>query len=122
MDDELRLLGRTGGYTDKSTKAMRSGGELEPEAVDAETQRRITLAAAQNWPHLDALQRGERRAKPLHKRLEQAKAQAKHLRIDVHRPVQLIEFALKGGRSHAHVERRIEALEAKVFPDRGGRL
>lgn len=117
--DKVRLLGRTGGYTDKATKALSSGAEPEPEAVDADTQKRISLAAARNWPHLNALQRGAREAKPLHVRLRNAKAQAKSLRIDVHRPVQLIEYAIRGGRSHAHVEQRIKALEATVFPDQG---
>lgn len=114
--DELRLLGKSGGYTHKSTHALRVDGALEPEAVDAETQRRITKAAAEGWPHLDALHRGERESKPLATRIAHAKAQAKHLRVDVYQPLRLLEMAMLGGRSHAHIERRVQALEATVFP------
>lgn len=88
----------------------------EPEAVPKEDQQRITLEAARNWPHLDALQRGARASEGLDTRLRRATAQAKHLRVDVHKELRLVRLAIEGGRSHAHVERRIEVLESRLWP------
>lgn len=116
MRDEVRLLAKTGGYTDKPSRAMSPD---EPEAVSREEQARITLAAAQQWPHLNALHEATRAADPLSVRLARAKAQAKSLRLDVHKQVRLVRLAIEGGRSAAHVERRVEALEARVWPERG---
>jgi hypothetical protein len=110
--DEIRLLGRAGGYTDNPARALRE----EPEAVDRETQRRITLDAARSWPHLTALHEGVRAVDSLDRRLARCKAQAKHLGVDVHQPLRLARLAIEGGRSHAHVERRIEALETILWP------
>lgn len=111
--EEVRLLAKRGGYTDKPWRAM---DPSEPEAVSKEEQERITLDAARNWPHLNALQRGARAADSLDTRLRKARAQAKHLRVDVHRELRLVRLAIASGRSYAHVERRIEALENRVWP------
>lgn len=116
MRDEVRLLGKTGGYTDKPSRAMSPD---EPEAVSREEQAWISLAAARSWPHLNALQTAERESKPLSTRLASARAQAKSLRLDVHREIRLVRLAIESGRSYAHVERRVEALEARVWPERG---
>lgn len=106
-------MAKTGGYTDNPARAMDAD---EPEAVSAEDQRRISAEAKQLWPHLNALQAGTRAAAPLHKRIERAAAQAKHLRVDVHNELRLVRLALQGGRSHAHVERRVEVLEQRLWP------
>ena len=114
MRDEVRLLGRKGGYTKDPARALPD----EPEAVSRTDQERITLQAARTWPHLTALNQGARAAAPLHVRLQRAKAQARALRVDVHAELRLVRLALEGGRSYAHVERRLVALEARVWPDR----
>lgn len=115
MHDEVRLLGKTGGYTDRPSRAMNPD---EPEAVSRDEQARITLAAAKAWPHLDVLQRGARASAPLSVRLARATAQAKSLRLDVHKELRLARLAIEGGRSYAHVERRVEVLEQRVWPPR----
>ena len=114
MKDEVRLLGRSGGYTSDPAKAV--DPRQEPEAVDRETQRRISLDAARSWPHLTALHTGVRAADSLDRRLARCRAQAKHLGVDVHQPLRLARLAIEGGRSHAHVERRIEAIETLLWP------
>lgn len=112
MKDEVRLLGRTGSYTDDPARAMRD----EPEAVDRETQRRITLAAAQSWPHLSALHEADRRSDSLSRRVARCKAQARHLRVDVHSELRLVRLAIESGRSYAHVERRLSVVEERLWP------
>ncbi len=112
MKDQVRLLGRTGGYTDEPERALRE----EPEAVDRETQRRITAAAAESWPHLSALHEATRRIDPLSTRLARAQAQAKHLRVDVHNELRLVRLAIESGRSYAHVERRLSVVEERLWP------
>jgi hypothetical protein len=114
MRDEIRLLGRSGGYTSDPARAV--DPREEPEAVDRATQQRITLEAAESWPHLTALHEGSRASATLDRRLARCKAQAKHLGVDVHQPLRLARLALEGGRSYAHVERRIEALEGILWP------
>jgi hypothetical protein len=107
----VRLLGKTSGYTDNPARAMPN----EPEAVDRETQRRITLDAARNWPRLHTLQTEERREAPLHHRLQRVKSQARLAGIDVYQELRLTRLAIENGRPAAHVERRVQALEARVF-------
>jgi len=114
MRDEVRLLGRSGGYTDDPKRAV--DPREEPEAVDRETQRRISLDAARSWPHLTALHEGARAADSLDRRLARCRAQAKHLGVDIHQPLRLARLAIEGGRSYAHVERRIEAVETLLWP------
>lgn len=112
MKDAIRLLGRTGSYTDDPARALRE----EPEAVDRETQRRITLEAARSWPHLSALHEADRRSGSLSTRLARAQAQAKHLRVDVHSELRLVRLAIESGRSYAHVERRLSVVEERLWP------
>ncbi len=112
MKDPVRLLGKTGGYTATPGRALRE----EPEAVSRADQARITADAARSWPHLNALQAAERATAPLDRRIARIKAQAKHLRVDVHGELRLVRLAVEGGRSRAHVERRVEAVEAKLWP------
>jgi hypothetical protein len=113
--DEVRLLGKAGGYTDSPGRAM---DRDEPEAVSRQDQARITAEAVRNWPHLNALQTGARTAQPLDRRLARCVAQAKNLRVDVHGELRLVRLALQGGRSRAHVERRLEVLEGRLWPER----
>lgn len=112
MRDSVRLLGKTGGYTAEPSHALRE----EPEAVDRETQRRITLAAAESWPHLNALQQAERASAPLHRRIARAKAQARHAGVNVHNELRLVRLAIEGGRSYAHVDRRLSVVEERLWP------
>jgi hypothetical protein len=113
MPDEVRLLGKRGGYTDDPAKAM---DRAEPEAVSREDQRRITAAAARDWPHLNVLHTAVREADTLDNRLRRARAEAKSQRLDVHRELRLVRLAIEGGRSRGHVEQRIAALENRVWP------
>lgn len=112
--DEVRLLAKGGGYTDNPARAL--DVREEPEAVDREAQRRITAQAVAEWPHLNALQTGAREAVPLDRRIARCVAQAKHLRVDVHRELRLVRLAVGSGRPQAHVERRVEALESRLWP------
>lgn len=112
MRDQVRLLGKRGGYTSNPARALPE----EPEAVDRETQQRFTLDAARNWPRLQALQTEERRETPLHHRLRRVQAQARLTGIDVHQELRLTRLAIENGRSAAHIERRVQVLEARVFP------
>jgi hypothetical protein len=112
VKDEIRLLGRTGSYTDDPARALPD----EPEAVDRASQARITLDAARSWPHLTALHEGVRAADSFDRRLRRCVAQAKHLGVDVHQPLRLARLAIEGGRSRAAVERRIEVIEARLWP------
>lgn len=113
MADRVRLLGKTGGYTDKSYRAMDA---TEPEAVDAETQARISKEAKQSQSQREVLHVAERTVQPLDKRIALAKAQAKFLGLNVHQHVRLCRLAIEGGRSREAVERRVEALERAVWP------
>lgn len=112
--DEIRLLGRAGGYTDNPARAV--DPRQEPEAVDRATQERITMDAVRSWPHLTALHEGDRASEPFDRRIARCKAQAKHVGVDIHQPLRLARLAISNGRSHAHVERRIEALETLLWP------
>lgn len=111
MRDRVRLLGKKGGYTDNPARALAE----EPEAVDRDTQDRFTLEAARNWPGLLALQAEVRSEEPLHYRLRRVQDAARTAGIDVHREVRLARLALQAGRSVAHVERRVQVLETRVY-------
>ena len=111
MRDPIRLLGRSSGYTSNPARALPD----EPEAVDRQTQQRLTLEAARNWPHLHALQTGERREAPLHRRIARVQAQARLTGINIYQEVRLARLAIEAGRSNAHIERRVQALENRVF-------
>jgi hypothetical protein len=113
VDDRPRLLAKGNGYTARSTRAM---DPSEPEAVSAEDQRNITLQAARNWPHLSALHTAERTAQPMSRRLERIKAQARFAGVDVHNQLRQVRLAMEGGRSAAHIERRVEAIEQRLWP------
>lgn len=115
MRDEIRLLGKTGGYTDRPSRAM---DRDEPEAVDRATQKHITAEAAKSWPQMNALQHGTRAAAPLDRRVERCRSQARHLGVDVHGELRLVRLAIAGGRPLEHVERRIEVLEQRLWPER----
>jgi hypothetical protein len=114
--DEIRLLGRSGGYTKDPKRAV--DPREEPEAVSKQDQARITAAAVRNWPHMNALQTATRASRPLGERLARCKRQARHIGADVHGELRLVRLALENGRSAAHVERRIEVLESRLWPER----
>jgi len=119
--DEVRLLSRGGTYTDDPGRALRDGALVEPEAVDAATQDRYSNAAHREQEQTRTLTRAALADAPLHVRIARCEAHAKAMKIDVHQPVRLLRLAVLNGRSTAHVSRRIDALEARVFgplPDR----
>lgn len=113
MTDTVRLLGKTGGYTDKPSRAM---DPAEPEAVAPSDLAKITAASAASWPHLNALQVGARAAAPISTRIERCRQQARHLGVDVHGELRLIRLTIANGRSAASVERRVEVLENRLWP------
>lgn len=113
VSDPIRLLGKTGGYTDKPSRAM---DVTEPEAVRPEDQARISEAAAQSWPHLNALHEGVRAERPFGERIARCKAQARHIGVDVHGELRLLRLTLNSGRSRASIERRLEVLEGRLWP------
>jgi hypothetical protein len=113
VGDEVRLLGKTGGYTDKPSHAL---DRDEPEAVSRQEQARITAEAVASWPHLHALHEGERSALPLDRRIAQCKAQARNLGVDVHSELRLIRLTMSSGRSRATVEHRVQVLEQRLWP------
>jgi hypothetical protein len=113
MTDPVRLLGKTSGYTERRDRAMDAS---EPEAVDAESQRRISEAAREGWPHLNALQTASRESRPLSARIRRIQSQARHLGVDVHPELRRVRLAMEGGRSPEHIERRVAAVEARLWP------
>lgn len=66
--EEPRLLGRTGGYVNHPTRALRD----EPEAVDARTQERLTELGAARWEAHNAERENERTARSLAIRIKDA--------------------------------------------------
>jgi hypothetical protein len=64
------------------------------------------------------LHAGDRAARPLAVRLAHAEAQARLKRINVVPELRLARLAMQSGRSAAHVERRLEVVERRVFPQR----
>lgn len=113
MKDRVRLLAKTNGYTDRIERAM---DRDEPEAVDPDSLAEITARSAATWPGIRALQSGERSARPLARRIQDVKAQARATGIDVHPQMRLVRLAMESGRPIEHVERRLRAVENRLWP------
>ena len=88
----------------------------EPEAIDPAALSEMVAKSAASWPGLRALQRGERSQKPLARRIADVKAQARATGVDVHPQMRLVKLAMENGRPIEHVERRLEAVENRLWP------
>ncbi|HWK25369.1 MAG TPA: hypothetical protein VNS09_02345 [Solirubrobacter sp.] len=115
--DPVRLLGRTGSYTDRFAYALRSGAVLEPEAVDAATQARLSDRAATDRSNQRTLTRADLAKSPPAVRLARCKAQAKATKVDAHRELRMVRLAIDGGRSAEHIARRLACLERRLWPN-----
>lgn len=115
--DPVRLLGKTGGYTDQFAHALRSGNMLEPEAIPAAYAAVLADRAAVDRSHQRLTTRADLAKSPAAVRLARCKAQAKATRTDAHRELRLVRLAITNGRSVEHVASRLAALERKLWPD-----
>lgn len=117
--DEVRLLGRTGGYTNKPSHALFSTDVgVEPEAVPAHYQRMLTNTAHRDQAQAREVQRAERAAtNGWSRRIALAKAQAKLTGVSIDRELRLLACVMKARRSDHAVEDRIRALEKRVWPE-----
>jgi hypothetical protein len=117
--DEIRLprAGARAGYTTRVEAALRSGWELEPEAISAEYERTLAARAARDRSTARLLRRAYLAAAPLDVRLRRIQAQARALKVDVHAQLRLARLAVEGGRPRAHIERRLATLEARLWPN-----
>jgi hypothetical protein len=105
--EPVRLLNKSGtGYT-ATARALRSGPDLEPEAVPLDYQRMLSARARREQEQARRLSRADLAASPLDVRLARCLAQARALKLDCHGELRLIRLSMEGGRSRAHVERRI---------------
>lgn len=113
--DAVRLLARVAGYTSDPRRAV----VREPEAVDRDTQDRITGAAHRVDTVHGMMRAGERRQLSHHERLNRARAQARISGVDIRPQIYAAKMKIDAGRSHAHIDRYIAtAIERRVFPDR----
>lgn len=96
LEDEVRLLGKNGGYVTNPAQALRE----EPEAVDRATEKRLVALGTLTWAQARAVKQAELDARALHHRL--GEIEAAHARGE-----------FDASRQLAAIRRRIEALEAK---------
>lgn len=115
--DTIRLLRRTGGYTDQLHHALRDGWDIEPEAISADYATMLADRAALDRSNQRITTRADLAQAPAAVRLARAKAQAKATRVDAHRELRLIRLAITNGRSVEHVSKRLAVLERKLWPD-----
>jgi hypothetical protein len=102
-DDRPRLLGRQTGYTHRADRAIKArAGEFEPEAVDKQTQRRLTqeAGARESYHHEQEIDR--RRKLSIERRLADARKKAAQGRMDISTELRVIE------RRVARIEQQIE--------------
>jgi hypothetical protein len=115
--DEVRLLGKTGSYTHDPSRALRSGGDVEPEAVPRDVQDRFTDAAHRDAAVLREQQVATRASvNGFGSRIALAKAEAKLRGVDVHSELRMVRLVVQGGRSERQVERAVTKLERRVWP------
>jgi hypothetical protein len=115
--DEIRLLGRFGGFTDRFAYALRSGAVIEPEVISAEFERTLAARAANDRAAARALTRADLAAASAGVRLARCKAMARAKKVDVHRELRLIRLAVEGGRKPEHIAKRLAVLERRLWPD-----
>jgi hypothetical protein len=103
--DDPRLLARHSprGYVDHPSRALRSGGEVEPEAVDEETQRRFSDEARQRYEIARAEEIARKQCRSRRGRLQKVTQDARRKHIDISK--QLI-----------HIEKEIAIAEQLVHP------
>jgi len=114
--DEPLFLGRSGGLTSNPAQAMRTSRQIEPEPVVGEDLERFAQAARRDQVAARELTLATFAQDPPALRIARCKAQARALKVDCHGELRLVRLALSGGRSQAHVSRRLAVLEARLFP------
>jgi hypothetical protein len=122
--DSPRLLTPAGrpkgselGYTDKPYLSMID----EPEAVDQDTQDRLTLEAigrdAKRRREQSIAARRERELLPILERIELVKAAAAQNHISVHAEVKALAHMRKRGRSEGLIQAELERVERIAYRD-----
>src|SRR4051794_25734961 len=100
------------GYTSEPRHALRVDGQVEPEAVPADYQQHLSATAHRNAAQQREINRTEQAAtNGWARRIQLAKAQARHAGIDVHRELTLIKHVMRANRSDRAIDARISALE-----------
>jgi hypothetical protein len=93
VPDDPRLLARnsTKGYVDHASRALRSGAEVEPEAVDEGTQQAFSDESWARWQVLKAEELARKRSRSRCGRLKKVDADARKRGVDIHRHLVAIE-------------------------------
>jgi hypothetical protein len=103
--DRPRLLHRSSirGYTDQKNQALRSGRELEPEAIPEELQREYSAEARRRWQVLKGEELARKQTRSRCNRLRQLENEARKRSIDIHRFV-------------VEIDRQIGLIQQRVHP------
>lgn len=109
-------LAPTGSGTDYVTSAHRAIDPLP--AVESHVLEDLILQARRRDRLLDAERRIVRAQQLPAARLARAHAQARVNGVDVRNEIRLARLAIEAGRKLAHVERRLWAVERRVYPER----
>lgn len=98
---------------------LRADRILDPrgDRVSIAYEEQLAERAADLRSQMNVLRRLLREQQPLDARIRAIRAQARYLRVDVHNELRLVALAIEGGRSRAHVSRRISAVEARLWPE-----
>jgi hypothetical protein len=116
--DRPRLLHRSSirGYTDQKSQALRSGRQLEPEAIPEELQREYSAEARRRWEVVKADELARKASRSRCGRLKKVDQDARRRGIDIHRHLAAIE------REIALAEQLVTRRRDRVaVPDRLGR-
>ncbi len=109
-DVPARLLGKSGGYTTDSRYAMPDGeGGVEPEAVNEETQDRITAEAKDRARNARKRLRQDQNLLAMEDRVRAYQREAAHKRIDIGKEMRTFDKLKLRGKDPAnqvHVIRR----------------
>jgi hypothetical protein len=91
--DRPRLLHRSSirGYTDQKSQALRSGRQLEPEAIPEELQREYSVEARHRWEVVKADELARKASRSRCGRLKKVDQDARRRGIDIHRHLAAIE-------------------------------
>jgi len=104
---------RTGDYTHNPRQAI----DTLP-ALDEHELEQLAWRARQTDLIRERTRAGERRRQPYTKRLDQARAQARLTGVRVDNELRLARLAIDAGRRPTQIERRLELVEQRVFPQR----
>jgi hypothetical protein len=93
VPDDPRLLARNSakGYVDHASRALRSGAEVEPEAISEELQREYSDEARRRWGVLKAEELARKTSRSRCGRLKKVDADARKRGVDIHRHLVAIE-------------------------------